>query len=390
MTSALCATVSPSAHDQALEQVQVQESSVSYTQLVAESHPNLQKVIKEGVSFLCGDTARREMLRFSPLDGGFSSSNLFVFSVDGQRYVLRVLDPNILDNPAPTLNKRMREVLAHRAASEQGLAPELIYTDANALILIMRYIDGHTLSREDFKEDSFLLELGSSLRRFHQSSVQLPEKRTQLDRAKKHYESAKQKGIAFPSNFNSLYELFMKEGELAGEEMLCHGDLHAGNILVRDGKPYFIDFAGATYDHPFTDIGYLTLLSGMSSEQAATFLKGYLGRSVTADEEKMLELAQTRICFLTSVVWFDYSETEDELKKPLQERVDRLDVLLAFSPLKTGHEYILEGRTVNPSVAPAREIQQFALGFLKEHIQRRQRLLDRKQANPAPTSLVAA
>lgn len=346
---------------------------IPFIDLVAESHPNLQGIIEEGIGSIC--TSNRNALCFYPMSGGFTSSKLFLFSADQKPYVLRVLDPKRLSNPALTFDKRMREVLTHRAAAPLGIAPEIVYSDPNGLILIMRYIDSHTLNSTDLDDEKFLLHLGSSLSRLHQTEIQLPEKRTQLDRVRKHYERAKGKGIAFPSNLESLYEEYFVEGKkLLGREVLCHGDLNPANILVQNGTPLFIDWAGATYDSLFTDLGYLTLLSAMNSEQTVLFLKGYFGRAPTSDELKRVQIAQARTCFITAIVWLDFSETPEDQKRPMQERVERLDDLLASSTLKTGFEYICDGSIVNPATASAQENQNVALGFLKEYLLRMEKL----------------
>lgn len=353
----------------------LQEQKITFVSLIQDSPSNLQSVLKDGMSSLHDSSNKIDELYFKPLGGGFSSSKLFLFSVADNEYVLRVLDPKSLNDPNPTRSKRLREVLAHKTASVLGIAPEVVYADPDGLILIMRYIYSHTLTKLDLDNKKFLLNLGASLRCLHQTKIVLPESRTQLDRVKKHYTRAQNKGIAFPSNFESLYEEYFKEGgSLFGEDVLCHGDLNPANILVQNKKVFFIDWAGATYDNRFTDLGYLSLLSGMNSQQLLVFLKGYFGREPTTEELENVELAQARTCFLTAVVWFDFSESEEEICKPMLGRVNRLDQMLASPKLKTGFEYVLEGSVVDPSSAPATEIQKFALGFLKEYLIRMKRL----------------
>ena len=355
-----------------------QEPQISFASLMQESPPHLQLLLREGIRAACSSSTQMDELYFVPLHGGFTSSKLFLFALADNTYVLRILDPKRVENPHPNRSKRLREVWAHHAASALGIAPEVVYTDPDGLILIMRYIDGHTLTQLDLKNEKFLFNLGTSLQSLHQTKMLLPEKVTQIERAKTHYTRARNQGIAFPSHFETWYEEYCNEGEhLSGDDVLCHGDLNPANIIVQNEKAFLIDWAGATYENRFTDLGYITLLSGMNAQQLSLFLTGYFGREATAEELKKVEWAQARTCFLTAVVWFHFSETAEEISQPLLERVSHLDELLASPDLKRGAEYILEGDVVDPSSAPAVEIRKFAMGFLKEYLIRMKRLKEK-------------
>ena len=53
-------------------------------------------------------------------------------------------------------------------------------------------------------------------------------------------------------------------------ETCLHGDMHIGNIIVSDGKTYWIDLADFRYGHPYFDLGmlYFACLSNPSDELA--------------------------------------------------------------------------------------------------------------------------
>lgn len=344
-------------------------SASSYNELICQSPQNLKLAIEAGVRSLVKDTHE---LQFEILLGGFSGSKLYTFSVGSEKYVLRVIDPKRLDNPLPTLDKRKNEVIAHKMASDLGVAPEFIYSDSDALIIIMKFIEGHTLSKNDLGDKDVLQRLGRALRKIHDSRPSFPWNFTQLDRARKHYKRAKVKGIAFPSIFQKQYDQF--EAEISGlgdETVFCHGDLNPANILVKDGQVYFIDWQKASFDHRYGDFGYFTLLSGMNSNESSIFLEAYLGRPPSYEELKMIDLAQQRASLLTSIVWFEFSESKEELQLPRQSRIERLDQALTSPNTKRGQEYIFSKETVNPLEEPSREVQKFGLAFLKEYLLRR-------------------
>jgi len=349
----------------------VQAKECHFNKLIQESHPNLQVIIKEGIGSISGQSVDEDQLHFAPLGGGMSHSKLFVFSLENHQYVLRIIDPRGKERK----ETRIKEVLAQKAAASIGIAPEVIYSDPEGLIMIMRYIDGHPLTKRDLKEKKLVQNLGTTLRRLHQIRIALPTKRTQFDRADKHYRRIKEKGIALPSNFSTLYDTYIQETRgFTGNDVLCHEDLNPGNILVQNGTPFLIDWTGASYDHPYTDIGYLTLMSGMNQDQTLVLFEEYLERKPTQDELKKVKLAQARVCLLAALVWFDFSETDEEIKNRKEERIRFLDQQLNSPTLKTGHEYILEGIVVNPFSAPKEEVRKFALGFLKEYLIRREEM----------------
>ena len=59
------------------------------------------------------------------------------------------------------------------------------------------------------------------------------------------------------SDKNFVYELL---DQLPDGDKLCHGDFHPGNIIVRDGNPFVIDWCGATKADPVADVAHTYLL----------------------------------------------------------------------------------------------------------------------------------
>jgi thiamine kinase-like enzyme len=341
--------------------------SLSYPRLL-EHNLEYADAIEKGIRSLtqtnlqANNSACKENFIFETLNGGFTTTKLYIFQIDRKKYVLRLLPKK------SNSHSRINEIKTLAIASKLDIAPELKYSNPESGIVITSYIQGHTLTKKDLANKKVLKELAKMLKKLHAYSGESPQNRTQIERACKHYTRALSKHIAYPTAFKPLYDEYIKTDEKPSPTVLCHGDLNPSNILVTQKRLYIIDWASSTRDDPYTDLGYLTLLSGMNKKQSQLFLDTYLGRKATKKELLNLCLAEKRITFLTAVVWFDFSESLTDQKNPLTSRIQNLDRLLESSSLKKGREYIKEGVFVNPKTASTNDIRLYALGFLKDYM----------------------
>ena len=96
-------------------------------------------------------------------------------------------------------------------------------------------------------------------------------------------------------------------------EGFCHNDLNPQNIILTpEGKIYLIDFANSGYSNTYEDLGYLTLLNGISEQKLEQFLTAYYERKPTQEEMAQIKLAQKVVCFVSATVYFDFSESEKD------------------------------------------------------------------------------
>ena len=145
-------------------------------------------------------------------------------------------------------------------AKKNGLlVPEVfeIVNVENRPGLIMEKIDGLTLTSIFQKKPHLLFKKTKELSEIHYklNRIKAPENllnlKTQL---KKHIE----KSVYFNlDNKNFVYDLL---NQLPDGDRLCHGDFHPGNILIKDGNPYIIDWCGATKADPIADVAHTYLL----------------------------------------------------------------------------------------------------------------------------------
>ncbi|MCH1430621.1 MAG: phosphotransferase [Chlamydiales bacterium] len=347
-----------------------------YREFYLSSHNNLRQALDEAIEELKIPSSVLENLLLLPLQGGFTSSQVYQFQVESKSYVLKVLDPKRIATPEIKKENRYNELVAHKKASDLKISPRYIFSDSKALILLMDYIEGESLKRKDLEQPCIVKQLATSLRLFHQSELELPYQKSIYSRAKKHYERGKTKGVALPSGFKGEYkEFILRENEGVVDEVPCHADLHLSNIMLSRGKLYFIDWATATLDDPYRDLAYTALLAAMTAEQVQIFLSTYYGRKVRNADYERLNKAQLYHCLLTAIIWFDFSESEGDKELAIENRETRLNQLLERNDLKSAISYLQDEESVNPAGGETEKIKLYALAFYKEYLRRKSQLL---------------
>ena len=96
-----------------------------------------------------------------PLSGGITNTN-FVVSDRGERFVVRIGE----DIPVHGV-MRFNEQAASLAAFEAGVSPEVVYAEPGALVL--RFIEGQTLTPENVRQDDMLERIIPLLTKVHKT-----------------------------------------------------------------------------------------------------------------------------------------------------------------------------------------------------------------------------
>lgn len=143
-----------------------------------------------------------------------SSNKLYSLKIAEEKYVLRILSTK------HTLAARQNEIDAHEIGAALGIAPEIVYKDKDFKFIVMRFINGHILTRNDLQNPTVIAYLGNMIGKLHSYQGQFQNIRTQNDRVRKHCERAISKDNAFPSIYKNLYEDFILSGSIINKNDL--------------------------------------------------------------------------------------------------------------------------------------------------------------------------
>jgi thiamine kinase len=246
----------------------------------------------------------------TPISGGLTNRS-FLVTRGADSFVLR-LDA---EHTQSFSLDRVREFVVLRRAANAGLAPELIYSDPDARILLCRYLPGHVWGNECIVKPRNLDAVGRLLQKVHAlplcgntfdaSAVASSYARKIRNYADLHYFSGR------------CTELFWAV-ESTAEICCCHNDMVAANIIATP-KLMLIDWEYACDNNPLFDIASLVGFHDLQDDQARRILVAYAG------DDDMWDLLQDQVQLFDALQWLWYAIRQTI--SPHAEQKTRLDFL---------------------------------------------------------------
>ncbi len=209
----------------------------------------------------------------SPLTGGMTNRNFLVQDVAG-RHVVR------LGHDVPHHGIfRWHELAVSRAAHAVGLSPEIEYAEPG--VLVMRYIEGRTLTPDDVRDPARFGSIADLLRRCHTElphHLSGPRLRFCPFQAVRNYATPLRAA-------NSPWSGRLDELEALNERLerditstavaFGHNDLLAGNLMEDHGRLWLIDWDYAAESSPLFDLANLATNNLIPSGAATALLEAY-------------------------------------------------------------------------------------------------------------------
>jgi thiamine kinase-like enzyme len=219
----------------------------------------------------------RGKIRAETLPGGLSNRN-FVVRDGGDAYVVRLVGG---DDPAHGI-VRAREIAVSEAAHRAGIAPELVHAEAG--LLVLRLVEGRTLTAAEVGEPAMLGRIADLLRRCHgevAAHLRGPAPCFWVFHALRDYLAALA-GHGFASGrierlrrAAALLEAAVGPVQL----VLTHNDLMPGNLIDDGARLWLIDWEYGGFGAPLFDLATLVVNNALDDAAQEILLAAYFRRS---------------------------------------------------------------------------------------------------------------
>jgi aminoglycoside phosphotransferase (APT) family kinase protein len=228
---------------------------------------------------------------------------------DGGCYSLRIsVATPAASGPAPP--QWERRVLQGAAAAR--IAPDVAYCDPAVGILVCRWIAGRGWSAGDVRSPLNQARFADLLRRIHALPLPRPIYRMTPAGWIAHYRAClapAREGVVHRQGALAR-EADARLGALTAhppvEPVLCHGDLHPGNLIDGDQGLVALDWEYAHATDPFWDLAVWSSSNEFDATERSALLATYAGRPATpAENERFTLLAwlYDYTCLLWNEVW---------------------------------------------------------------------------------------
>lgn len=251
-----------------------------------------------------------------PFEGGLTNL-AWRISVNGKPHVLRLSDASNKNSDAIR-----NEVLVHRLAHRHGLAPEVVFVDEQAGILVTELAPGMPLNENDAESPTNLRRIGKLLGRVHclprigevldlQVIAQTYARR--CPRAEGESEA--------PDVLECLRETLAEIGERV--LCVCHNDPVASNFIVGRNL-VLIDWEFAALNDPMFDLAVVTAHHNVSDAGKLELLAGYGLSPSHPTAQKLAAWERVYRCLHWLWIAAGYQREPDDVNAKLQKLIAQI------------------------------------------------------------------
>ncbi len=255
-----------------------------------------------------------------PLGGGITNTN-FVVRDGEETFVVRIGEDLPLHGVV-----RTQELATCRAAHACGLGPEIVHHEPGALV--MRFVDGTTLTEDAVRRPEMLERLVPVLRRCHTDMPRHLHGATLMFwpfQVCRNYLATAQSGTSRVGARLAGWSAANGELERAVgpiQPVFCHNDLLPANFIDDGRTIWLVDWEYAGWNTALFDLANLASNSQLPPEQQGWLLEAYFGRRLEAAERRRYHAIQC-VSLLRETLWsvvqelhatldFDFAAYTDE------------------------------------------------------------------------------
>ena len=231
----------------------------------------------------------------TPIDGGMTNRNFHVRTPSGD-YVVRMSAPQAGELGIDRDNEHRNSQLA----AEVGVGAPVIARVREPEALVVRFVEGVTMSPADFAEPARVSALADALRRLH-GAKPFARDFNMVDVQARYLQIVTKNGYPLPADYARYADRARTVGELLTDTRErtapCHNDLMPGNFIESDGPGshlWVVDYEYSGNNDPLYDLGDAINELEFSPEQAEQLVTEYHG------ESRPRELARARLWSLMS------------------------------------------------------------------------------------------
>jgi thiamine kinase-like enzyme len=216
--------------------------------------------------------------RFEDLPGGLTNRNVKITTSDAV-YVARCSDTssNLLGID------RDNEYFNSRAAERAGVGAPVIDYRPDLGILLIGYLEGATLTSDDFSRPGVLAKVARGCRTLHGG----PRFRNDFDMfvlQPAYLKILQDNGFRLPSDYLEYADHFESiRAALADENLVtvpCHNDLLAANFVDDGDRVWLIDYEYSGNNDPCFELGNIWRDNRLATEQLEELVTNYFGRPI--------------------------------------------------------------------------------------------------------------
>jgi len=218
------------------------------------------------------------------LKGGLSGADVYkVVDSSGAVYVFRNISYRAHED-------KLREIYAHKIASEYGYGPLLYAYNINKGKIVVSLLES---SSKTLDKQSQISVLVAALKRMHRGPA-FCDHISIIDQIRALYDKIND----YPQSIegNKIGKLITQILSLKNyPKKPTHRDLNPNNIFFTNRGVKFIDFENAAQDDPFFDIASIIIFYQYDGNDEKTFLKLYFGHELSQEEHEHLRMMKKAV-----------------------------------------------------------------------------------------------
>lgn len=188
------------------------------------------------------------------------------------------------------------------ALSTTGVAPYPVRVGEKEIVVT--FVEGDVVNLNNFDSETFLPLVMATLNRFYKALEPIGEslsKRTLLSLAETRVNKIKDKAIKeFLWNLLAQWKKkFLRDLEETTRAVV-HGDLHASNMIVKDGRLWLLDYGLCGNGFIIEDLARLSVYSNLSRDDESYMLRYWFEDKYGEELHKLLDACKILAVFL----WF--------------------------------------------------------------------------------------